>query len=419
VKFHSGNTVDATAAEFSIRRAFNLKQTPSFILTGFIAGPEDVAATDARTVRVTFKQPMPEILMGCVLANMVAAVVDPALIRQNALPDDPHANRWLSNNDAGSGPFRLVRWDRNVIIELQGFDAYWKGAPRLRRVFVREMEEAAAQLVAFQRGDLDVADNLLPGQYKQLAGQAGVEIRSRPSFQVRYVAMNATYEPFTKKEVRSALKWAMDYDAVRRLYEDAIDVGQTVVPTGMFAHLPERPYRKDLDRARQLLREGGYERGFKAEMLVPVDPILPDVAAKIKEDLAQIGIEIEVRVLRNADLLGVYRAQRHQLVMQRWGADYPDPDNMVRAFANFDARQLAWRTQWDHPVKRVVEQAVSELDPARRDALYKDIQKVVLEEGPFVIIGYPLEQLAAYSNVKSFGPSPLFGFSDLLRTWKE
>ncbi len=419
VRFHSGNSVDARAVEFSLRRAFNAKMTPSFILSSFIAKAEDMAAVDARTVRVTFKQPMPEVLMGSVLGNMVAAVVDPALVQKNATASDPYANEWLSNNDAGSGVYKLIGWSRNLKIEMQAFDGYWKGQARIRRVFVQEMPEAAAQMVAFQRGDLDVADNLLPAQYKQLKGQPGVDVRERASFQVRYLAMNVGYEPFSKKDVRTALKYAMDYDAVRRLYEDAIDIGQAVVPTGMFGALADRPYRKDLNRARALLREAGYERGFKAELLVPVDPILPDVAAKIKEDLAQIGIEVDVRVLRNADLLGVYRAQRHQLVIQRWGADYPDPDNMVRAFANFDARQLAWRNQWDHPVKRVVEQAVSELDQAKREALYKDIQKVVLEEGPFVVIGFPLEQLAAYANVKNFGPSTLFGFSDLFLAWKE
>ncbi|MDQ7820631.1 MAG: ABC transporter substrate-binding protein [Armatimonadota bacterium] len=419
VRFHSGNVVDAKAVEFSLQRAMKLNLTPAFILTSFIARPEDVVAVGADTVRVTFKQAMPEILMGSVLANPVSAVVDPALVQRNATPADPWANQWLSFNDAGSGPYKLRAWSKNVKIEFEAFEGYWRGTPRLRRVFYQEMPEPAAAMLALQRGDIDVASDLLPAQYKQLQGQPGIEVKTSPQFTVNYLAMNVGYEPFGKKEVRNAIKWAIDYDALRRIFEDALDPSQTIVPPGMFAHLAERPYRRDVARARALLREAGYERGFRAELIVPVTPPLPDVAAKIKEDLAAVGIEVEVRQLRSADLLGIYRAQRHQLVIQRWGADYPDPDNLARAFASFDARQLAWRNQWDHPVKRTVEQAVGELNRARREALYHEIQRIVLEEGPYAIYGSPLEQNAMRSNVKGLGASPLFAFTNLIDAWKE
>lgn len=419
VRFHSGNAVDAKAVEFSIQRAFRLNLTPAFIITSFIAKPEDVAAVGPDSVRVTFKQTMPEILMGSVLANAVTAVVDPAVVQKNATADDPLANIWLSSNDAGSGPYRLLAWSKNVKIEFQAFDGYWRGKPRLARVFYQEMPEPTAAMLALQRGDIDVATDLLPAQYKQVAGQAGIVVQTSPQFTVNYIAMNVGYEPFSKKEVRNAVRWAIDYTALRRIFEDALDPGQTIVPSGMFAHLDDRPYQKNLERARALMREGGYERGFKAEILVSTQPPLADVAAKVKEDLAQIGIELEVRQLRSAELLGIYRAQKHHLVIQRWGADYPDPDNLAKAFANFDARQLAWRNSWDNGVKRMVDQAVAELDRSKRDAMYKNIQKIVLDEGPFIIYGYPLEQNAMRSNVKGLGASPLFLLNNLFDAWKE
>lgn len=408
VKFHSGNTVDAKAVEFSIRRAFQLKLAPSFIITDFIARPEDVVAVAADQVRVTFNQAMPEVLMASVLANPVTAVVDPALVQRNATTDDPLANKWLSFHDAGSGPYELIAWSPNLKIELKAFDGYWRGRPTMGRVFVQEMPEATAQLLALQRGDIDVAMRLLPAQYRDIARQPGFTVKSTPTFTLRYVGMNVGYEPFSRKQVRNAVKYALDYDAFKRIYEDTIDPGQTIVPAGMFGYLPERPYRKDLDRARALMREGGYERGFKAELLVVFDPVLPDIAAKIKEDLAQIGIEVEVRVLRAADLLGIYRGQRHHMVIARWGADYPDPHNLAAAFADFDSRVLALRNKWDHTIKQTVKQAVQERDLAKREALYKEIQRVVLDEGPYAVWAYPLRQIAMRVNVGGYDPSPLY-----------
>ncbi|HEU5250092.1 MAG TPA: ABC transporter substrate-binding protein [Thermoanaerobaculia bacterium] len=409
-KFHSGAPVTAEAVVFSIRRVFALKMAPSSIVTEFIKSPDDVVAIAPNRVRITFNQAMPEVLMTCVLANPVTSVVDPAVVRRNAAPDDPQGNKWLTDHDAGSGPYVLIGWNRNLKIELKAFDEYWRGRPKMGRVFIQDMPEPTTQLLALQQGDIDVAMNLLPAQYKQIAGQSGFRVKTTPTFSIRYLAMNTGFEPFSKVQVRNAIKYALDYEAIKRLYEDTIDPGQTIVPAGMFAHLKDRPYQRNVDRARALMREAGYERGFKAELMVPVgvDPPLPDVAAKMKEDLAQIGIEVDVKVLRNADILAVYRTQKHQLAIQRWGADYPDPDNLAKAFADFDSRVLAWRNLWDHPVKAKVKQAVQERDAARRAALYAEIQKTVLDEGPYAIFAYPLRQIAMRANVTGLDPSPLY-----------
>ena len=124
-------------------------------------------------------------------------------------------------------------------------------------------------------------------------------------------------------------------------------------------------------------------------------------------------------MVRAAEVLAAYRGRTHHMVIARWGADYPDPDNLAKAFADFDSRVLAFRNQWDHPVKRVVQQAVQESDRAKRDALYKQIQKTVLDEGPYVIFAYPLRIVAMRSNVKGLDPSPLNETYDMSGVVKE
>lgn len=420
VRFHSGNPVNAQAVEFSLRRVMRLKMSPAFIITDFVKAEGDIVAVGADQVRVTFNQAMPEILMASVLDNPVSSVVDPALVRRNAAAGDPEANKWLTENDAGSGPYTLRRWTRNAIVELVAYDNYWRGRPSMGRIFMQDMIEPATQLLALQRGDIDVAMSLLPGQYKQLANTPGYVVKQTPTFSIRYLAMNVGYAPFASRQVRNAVKHAIDYDAIKRIYDDAIDVGQTIVPARMFAHLADRPYSpRNLERARALMREAGMEAGFRATLVVSTEVPLPDIAAKIKEDLAAINITIDVQVLRSADVLGLYRGRTHQMTIARWGADYPDPDNLAKAFADFDSRVLAWRNQWDHPVKRVVQQAVQESDRAKREAMYKDIQKVVLEEGPYAIFAYPLRLIAMRSNVKGVDPSPLAETFDLTAASKE
>lgn len=419
VKFHSGATVDNRAVEFSLRRAMRLRLSPSFILTDFIRSPDDIQAVGRDQVRVTFGQVMPEVLMASVLSFNVASIVDQALVQRNATADDPLANKWLSDQDAGSGPFRLIGWSRNLKIELQAFDDYWRGRPKMGRIYIQDTPEPTAELLALRNGDIDAAMQLLPVHYKELANVPGFVVKTTTQFRPRYLAMNAGYAPFANKDVRNAVKWAVDYDAIKRLHEDAIEIGQTIIPARMFGHLPDKPYRRNVDRAKALMREAGFERGFRVELLVAAEPVLPDVAAKIKEDLAQIGIDVQVNLLRFAELVGAYRMGRHQMVLLQWTADYPDPDNLAKGFADFDVRQLAWRNQWDHPVKQLVKQAVRELDRSKREAMYREIQKVMLEEGPFVIFGYTMWQIAMRPNVKGVEPSPLLATYDLFDSFKE
>ncbi|MGH2453656.1 MAG: ABC transporter substrate-binding protein [bacterium] len=418
-RFHSGNPVNAQAVEFSLRRVMRLKLSPAFIITDFVKAETDIVAVGADQVRVTFNQAMPEILMASVLDNPVSSVVDPALVRRNVAAGDPEANKWLTENDAGSGPYILRRWTRNAVVELVAFDNHYRGRPSMGRIFMQDLIEPAAQLLALQRGDIDVAMSLLPGQYKQLANTPGFVVKQTPTFSIRYLAMNVGYEPFSSRQVRNAVKYAVDYEAIKRIYDDTIDVGQTIVPARMFGHLADRPYTRNLERARALMREAGREAGFRATLAVSTEVPLPDIAAKIKEDLAAINITVDVQVLRAADVLGQYRGRTHHMVIARWGADYPDPDNLAKAFADFDSRVLAFRNQWDHPIKRVVQQAVQEADRAKREALYKEIQKVVLEEGPYVIFAYPLRLIAMRSNVKGVDPSPLAETFDLTGASKE
>ncbi len=418
VKFHNGNPVTAAAVEFSLRRVFQVPSEISFIMTSFIARPEDVRTAGPERVQITFSQPMPERLMASVMSNEITSIIDPALIRAHTSADDPWASKWLDSNDAGSGPFKLVSWNRNVRVELQAFEEYWRGSPKLRRVLMVIIPEPTAQLLALQRGEIDIALALLPSQYRELERSASVEVMSAPTFTVRYLAMNAGHEAFAMKEVRTAVKWAIDYDALTRIWEGTVQPGQTIVPAGMFGHLPVRPYRKNPDRARSLLQQAGLAR-VKAELLTFPAPPNPDIAVKIREDLGQVGIEVEIRLVRPAELFGIYGARKHQLITAQWFADYADPDNLAKAFADFDAGALARLNQWDHPVKRLVHQAVEELDQRKRAEFYRRIQGISLEEGPYAVVGYPLRQVALLANVKGLSLSPLPQKLNLFPVFKE
>ena len=86
------------------------------------------------------------------------------------------ATEWLNENSAGTGPYRLTGWQRNQQIQMVKNPNYWKGTPGYDRVLIRHMSESAAQLLAIQRGDVDVAFNLIPEQIATLKDDPNITI---------------------------------------------------------------------------------------------------------------------------------------------------------------------------------------------------------------------------------------------------
>lgn len=427
-KFHSGNPVNADAVVFSLRRALERGEAPIWVLSQFVPDPEMIQKVDEYTVAITMNQPISELLMGAILGFQgVCSILDPAVVKEHSTPDDPLAAKWLADHSAGSGPFILKEWVRGDRIVLEAFPDYWGGKPLLDRIILKDIPEPASQKLLLEKGDVDIAWNLLPDQIEDLRDEEGIRIKETSTFYIRYFAMNVSYEPLSHEEVRDAIRYAIDYDGIiEGIMKGAVVRGQTFIPKGMFGHLDEAPYTRDLEKARSLMREAGYEEGFKVELLSA--PTLPerDIAAKIKEDLADINIEVEVRTLVAAMLYEIYRAQKHQMVLAMWGADYADPDALAKPFAHCrttgpeaKVRQLAWRNMYvNEYVTDLVERAVGEKDMAKREQMYKEIQRIILDKGPYVILYYPLTQIAMRDKVKGLLLPPMWYFSDLAQVYK-
>ncbi len=91
-----------------------------------------------------------------------------------------------------------------------------------------------------------------------------------------------------------------------------------------------------------------------------------DLASKIKNDLAAVGIRVDVRQLVTSEKLGLYRAQKTQMIIQSWFVDYPDPDDFAKPFADYTQKSLAWRVQfYNDPLSQLAQQAGGHDEHAR------------------------------------------------------
>lgn len=431
LKFASGNPITAEDVAWSFERAVKLNKSPAFIIQQFGLTGDNVAekakAADANTFVFTVdKAYAPSFVLNCLTAT-VGAIVDSKLVKEHVAAATPSAdykfdndfgNAWLKTNYAGSGPYKTREWRANEVVVLERNDNYYGTKGNMTRVIYRHVKESAAQRLLLEKGDIDIARNLQPGDYEAVGKNADLATVAAPKSTVYYVSLNQKNPNLAKPEVREAFKYLIDYDALGDTLLKGIGVvHQNFLPKGILGAVDDKPYKFDVAKAKELLAKAGLADGFSVTMDTRSGQPESGVSESIQQTAAQAGIKIELVPEDFKQLLTRYRARQHDIAILQWGVDYWDPNSNSETFAtnpnNADDsmnKTLAWRNAWDVPAEIQKESAAAllERDAAKRTQMYQDIQKKIREQGPFNFIWQQTEVAGLRKNVQSFKLGPTF-----------
>ena len=210
-----------------------------------------------------------------------------------------------------------------------------------------------------------------------------------------YLGLNASLPQFQKVEVRQAIKWAIDYDAIAdNITPNVWGVWQTFLPKGSPGSIPDRPFKKDVAKAKALLAAGGYPNGFDVVLDYYAHSPFTEIALAVQSDLAAVGIKAQLIAGEVKQVTTKMRARQHQMTLMIWFPDYLDPNSNAQAFnANPDdsdgakLKLPAWRCHFfDKALTEAVDDAVKELDPEQRLQIYAKMQRDAMERSPFVFL---------------------------------
>ena len=414
-KFASGNPVTAGDAAWSLQRVIKLEKTPVFLLSqlGWTKDNIDtmVTAPDDSTLVVKVGVNFAPSLVYALLGSVVGSVVDEKTAMSHEANGD-FGNAWLKNNSAGSGAYVLKNWTPNDSVSLEANPNYRGGVAALKRVVIRHIPEASAQRLALEKGDVDVADNLTPDQVAALSGNADVAVTTIPQALLYYIGLNVKTKELSDPKVRQALRYLVDYDGMANSFmKGAAQVHQSFWAEGFWASYNENPYKLDVAKAKQLLTEAGYPDGFSLDLDAPNFAPFVNMAQSVQSTFAEAGVKVNIVSSEMAPMLTKYRARQHQALMVYWGPDYMDPhtnaDGFVTNIDNTDAatggKPLAWRNSWqDEALVKATADAAQEADEAKRKDDYIELQKKVLDAGPYIIMFQSISQRADRANVKGF-----------------
>lgn len=422
--FASGNPITAEDVAFSFERTVKFDKSPAFQLTQLGLTAANVAelakAMPDGTFSLTIDQAYAPSYIFSLLSVNAAAVVDKKVAMANEKNGDK-GNGWLQTNYAGSGPMKLREWRANEIVVLERNDKYHGPQSKLDRVIYRHSKESATQRLMLEAGDVDIARNLEPGDLEAISKNNKFKLVSTRNATLYYISLNMKNPKFAKPEVREALKYLLDYDAIAATLIKGIGIiHQDFLPVGLPGATGEKPYKLDIAKAKALLSKAGLDEGLSVTFDVRNTQPVTGIAESFQQTAAKAGVKIEIIPGDGKQTLSKYRASKHDIYIGEWSLKYWDPHSNADAFAyNPDPSEkakyktLAWRNGWDSAeATEGTRAALLEKDMAKRMKMYGELLTLFRKDSPFIVVYQMQETSAVSKKVDNFilGPVPYTNF---------
>lgn len=383
LKFASGNDITSADVAFSINRTKNLKGNPSFICDTI----ESIETPDDKTVVFHLNQPDSAILSKLTYSSL--AVLDSAVVKENGGTDAEDASStdaaqsFLDSASAGSGMYVLTSYTPDEEVVLEKNPNYWGEATNVDKYILKIQPDANTQMMTLSTGDIDVALNLTDDTMDEQYGG-----------------------PVSNPDVQKAIRKALDYSGIRMICGEGTLTPYSIIQDGFMGSKGERPDDyTNLDEAKQLLADAGYPDGFDVDMTVSdLDMegiLLTDLAQKVKDDLSQIGINVNIKTEAWAAGYGdEYRNGTLGFTVMYWGVDYSDPNVQLEFLpGGVVGKRAGWTADMNQDLAALYEDAMAATDDTERADVLGKIQDEMYEDGPFIVIAQAPAHIAHSSRL--------------------
>ncbi|MCK5212347.1 MAG: peptide ABC transporter substrate-binding protein [Dehalococcoidia bacterium] len=420
VRFHSGRSLTAADFKFSWERACNPatgSRTAATYLNDITGSREvlegrateisGVTVVDDYTLQVDIDSPKSYFIDK--LTYSTAFVVDAESVSRGS-------DWWREPN--GTGPFKMWEWREGDLIALIRNPDYYGEPSQVDAVYFHLLAGIPSAL--YEQGEIDVVSvsSAYMDQVTDPANPVHTELVSAPELSLYYIGFDVTEPPFDDVYVRQAFCHAVDRERiVRVLFKDSVQVATGFLPAGLPGYDPAlTAFEFDPALARELLEKSSYG---SAEQLPPITITVSGYANQFPQYIAaamfdweeNLGVEVSVRQLEPEVFLYHLSDERDELFSMGWIADYPDPYNFLGTlFGTGEENNIG---DYSNPeLDELLALAAAELDDEVRLEIYRQAERVVIEDAPCLPLVYGANHVLVKPYVSGYVPSPL-GVPDL------
>lgn len=284
VTFQNGEPFNAEAVKYTIERTIDPEVGSNNRFPGAVS-LESVEVVDDYTVRIHTEKPAPSMLTQL----WILQIVPPEHYSTTPLEE-------LARDPVGTGPYRLTEWVKDDHITFEAWDGYWGEQPAIKRIIYRPLPETSTRLAELETGGIDIAIDVSPDNLETVQSIEEVEVRQVQTGRRVFFGMNVAVEPLDNADVRQALNYAIDWDAINRNVLNGIGQRMATYVTSPYENPALEPFPYDPQQAQELLAEAGYPDGFDVVLEVPVARYLKgeEISQAAAANLSDIGVNVEV-----------------------------------------------------------------------------------------------------------------------------
>lgn len=397
VVFASGNKLTAKDVVWSINRVLNMKESNAYSMVKIV---EKVEAPDDKTVVFTLSEPDASFLVK--LTSNAYCILDSEVVKQHGGSDSGNdtAKAWLDTTSAGSGPYIIESWTPKEQLVLVKNDNYWGEKSNIDKIILREMTSVDAQITALQNGEIDISLGLNTETAKQLEGKENIQIEAGATALETFLVMSrdASLSPeMSNPKVQEAVRYALDYQGYLTLGGEGCTIPLNIVQDGFSGALQRSADFRDLEKAKALMAEAGYAEGFEVTLTCANNNSegleWTTIAQKIKQDLAEINITVNIETLEATLVYEKMREGTMPFYVMFWSPDYYDINNQFAFLPGTGENGTAYgnRAKWEltDDNKELVELAnkiQTESDEAKRAEYSKQLQEKFEQDNPFAFL---------------------------------
>lgn len=390
IKFHDGTDFNAEAVKANVDRLADpenrLKRHSLFAIV------DHTEVVDEYTAKVVLKEPFGAMINN--FAHPAAMMHSPKALEE--------FGKEVSRNPVGTGPFVFEEWVSGSHLKMVKNENYWKpGYPKVDSVTFKPVKENGSRIAMLQTKEADFIYPVPAEQIEAINGKDGVIIETKPSIIVRYLAMNTNKEPFNNVKVRQAINYAINKEAFAKVvyggYMEEMD--SIIAPNTQFYSKQENTYDFNLEKAKELMKEAGYENGFETEIWSNNSSGTIKGMEFLQQQLAQIGIKANLVPMESGTRLErIWTVENPddaelQMYYGGWSPSTGDADWGIRPlFAGESFPPNSYNTAYynNEEANKWIKKGIATADNEERKEAYEKVQEIIWNDAPWAFLGVNL-----------------------------
>jgi ABC-type transport system substrate-binding protein len=398
IKFHDGTPFNAEAVKVNFDRLLDPKVA---IRYRFLVAPiSTVTVADEFTVKIKTKSPFAALVSN--MTHQATGIQSPDALKAS----------WEKPliKPVGTGPFMFKEWVPGNKFVMARNDNYWGKKPLLEEVTWRVIPDDASRVVALETGEVQAAVRIPPFDIPRLKADKKLVVLSAASVRTIYLGFNTLKEPFQDKRVRQAINYAVNKEAiVKHVLGGVGRVSDAAISPGIFGYAPIKTYEYNIEKAKALLAEAGFPKGFETTLHPAVGRYYMDasVATAVAADLLKVGIRAEIKMMEWGTYLPSILREKdqveHKIYMLGWGCVTGDADyGLYTLYHSKEWPKKGMNASFyaNEKLDQLLDGARSTANSEERKKLYKEALTLINEEAPWLFLHSEVQMVGARANVK-------------------